>query len=43
MSKMLSRLFPSPNKGEKQTSSPKKAHKSMANEKNPPNPDLEHP
>jgi hypothetical protein len=42
MSKMLSRLFPS-NKGANQTSSPEKALKSMANEKNPPNPELEHP
>jgi hypothetical protein len=40
MSKMLSRLFPSPNKGENQTNSPEKAHESMANEKNPPNPEL---
>jgi hypothetical protein len=31
---MLSRLFPFPNKGANQTSSPEKARKSMANEKN---------
>jgi hypothetical protein len=37
MSKMLSRLFPCPIRG-KQTSSSKKAHESMANEKSPPNP-----
>jgi hypothetical protein len=43
MSKMLSRLFPSPNKGANQTSPPEKAHESMANEKNPPNPELERP
>jgi hypothetical protein len=42
MSKMLSRLFPSPNKGANQTSSPEKARESMANEKTP-NPDLKHP
>jgi hypothetical protein len=30
---MLSRLFPLPNKGANQTSSPEKAHESMANEK----------
>jgi hypothetical protein len=39
MSKMLS----SPNKGANQTSSPEKAHESMANEKNPPNPELKRP
>jgi hypothetical protein len=33
---MLSKLFPLPNKGANQTSSPEKAHESMANEKNPP-------
>jgi hypothetical protein len=43
MSKVLSRLFLSTNKGANYTSSPKKAHKSMANEKNPPNPELKHP
>jgi hypothetical protein len=40
--KMLSRLFPS-NKGANQTSTPEKAHESMANEKNPPNPELKRP
>jgi hypothetical protein len=43
MSNMLSRLSPAPNKGENQTSSPEKARKSTANEKNPPNPELECP
>jgi hypothetical protein len=43
MSKMLSRLFPSPNKDANQTSSPEKARESMANEKNSPNPELERP
>jgi hypothetical protein len=43
MSKMLSRLFPLPNKGASQTSSPEKAGESMANEKSPPNPELECP
>jgi hypothetical protein len=43
MSKMLSRLFPSSNKGANQTSSPEKARESMANEKNPPNPELNCP
>jgi hypothetical protein len=33
MSKMLSRLFLSPNKSANQISSPEKAHESMANEK----------
>jgi hypothetical protein len=33
MSKMLSKLFPSPNKGANQTSSPKKAHEFTANKK----------
>jgi hypothetical protein len=33
---MLSRLFPLPNKGANQTSSPEKAHKPMANEKDSP-------
>jgi hypothetical protein len=40
---MLSRLFPSPNKGANYTSLPEKAHESTANEKNPPNPELERP
>jgi hypothetical protein len=35
--------FPSPNKGANQTSSPEKARESMANDKNPPNSELEHP
>jgi hypothetical protein len=35
--------FPSPNKGTNYTSSPEKARESMANEKNPPNPELERP
>jgi hypothetical protein len=43
MSKMLSRLFPSPNKGANQTISPEKAHESMPNEKNAPNPELKRP
>jgi hypothetical protein len=38
----LSRLFPSPNKGANQTSSPEKASESMANEKNPPKAELKH-
>jgi hypothetical protein len=40
---MLSRLFPSPNKGANYASSPEKARESMANEKNPLNPELKHP
>jgi hypothetical protein len=36
---MLSRLFPLPNKGANQNSSPEKAHESMANEKKPTTPD----
>jgi hypothetical protein len=43
MSKMLSRLFLSPNKGANQTSLPEKARESMANETNPPNPELKRP
>jgi hypothetical protein len=43
MSNMLLILFPSPSKGANQTSSPEKAHESMANEKNPPNSELECP
>jgi hypothetical protein len=43
MSKMLSRLFPSPNKCSNQTSSPEKARESVVNEKNPPNPELKRP
>jgi hypothetical protein len=43
MTKMLSKLFPSPNKGANYTNSPEKAHESMANEKNPPNSELKCP
>jgi hypothetical protein len=37
------KIVPFPNKGANQTSSPEKASKSMANEKNPPNPELKRP
>jgi hypothetical protein len=37
------KIVPSPNKGANQTSSPEKAPESMANEKNPPNPELKCP
>jgi hypothetical protein len=43
MSKILSRLFPPPNKGANQNSSPEKARESMTNEKNQPNPELKRP
>jgi hypothetical protein len=43
MSKMLSRLFPLPNKGTNQTSSPEETWESMVNKKKSPNPELKHP